>query len=275
MFRVLFSTLALSAILSAGALAQPSAQQIVDRAAQAYANMMADVDSYLITMDTFGMQHETYFQRVEGGGPLDYDVQVRVAGQTGWISGDDEPSGTMGLPTQEMLERLRDSARLDGETTIDGRRAYVLVVSDPADVFDPGDLPTEGDFELRSMKLFIASDDYTMLGFDGDGVARQDGRATDITMEMRSSDFRSVGGMRHPFLTTMRIGGLTAGMSPQERRQLEEARRQLEQLPPEQRAMMERMMGDQLQQLQRMAEGEALEMEMRVVDLQVNVPRPN
>ena len=242
---------------------------------QAYSNMMSGVDSYLITMDMFGMVHQTYFERVEGTSPLDYQIQVRISGQTGWTSGDDEMAGSAGQPTREMFERLRQSAQLRGEHTIDGRRAYALVVDDPSDVFDPADLPADEDFELQTMTLYIAADDYTVLGFDGEGSARQNGRATDITMEMRASDFRTVNGMKHPFLTTMRIGGLTSGMSPQERSQLEEARRQLEQLPAQQRAMMERMMGDQLEQLQRMADGEAMEMQMRVVDLQVNVPRPN
>ncbi len=262
-------------IAAAPALAQPSAQQIVDRAQQAYVSMMSGVDSYLVSMDMFGMDHQMYYERVEGGQGLDFRAYVRVPGQSGWVSGEDEAPGGVSVPTEEMLQRLRSEARFAGEHTVDGRRVYALEVSDPSTLMNPEQLPGDDDMEFDSLQLFVDRDSYMMIGFDASGTVRADGREAPVTMRMRASDFRTVGGMTHPFMTTMHIEGVAASLSDDERRQLEEARRQMEQMPPAQREMMERMMGEQLRQFEQMADGEPLEMEMRVTDLQVNVPRPD
>jgi len=271
----LLSILGLSLLLTTAAVAQPSAQQIMDRSLEAYTSMMADVNSYLMTMEMMGMEHQSYFERVEGGGPLEYRHHSRIYGQTGWTVADEEMPGGTTVPTEEMFQRIRAQGRFAGEHTVDGQRAYAIAIDEPGDVFDPGDLPTDGDFDFDSMTFYVAADNYTFVGFDAEGTARSDGRAAPVTMEMRVSDFRTVGPMMHPFVTTMRIDGLADGLSDEERRQLEEAKRQMEQMPAEQRQMMERMMGDQLEQLERMAAGEAMKVEMRITDLQVNVPRPD
>jgi hypothetical protein len=274
MCRQIQVTLLLGFFLSAAAAAQPTSEQIVDRAAQAYASMMEHVDNYLLTVETMGMEHQMYFERIEGAGPLDYSPSVRVIGHSGWVASENGVPGGASLPNTEVFERLRERASFAGEQTIDGQRVFALRVDDTAGLFDATELTADGDFDLDTMTLYVAADDYQMIGFDGQGTARQNGQTAEVTMKMRMSDFRTVGPIRHPFLTTMSIEGLAAALSDQERRQLEEAQRQMEQLPPAQRQMMERMMGDKLEQLKRMIEGESMVMEMRVVDLQANVPRP-
>lgn len=274
MKRHILAAIVLPALIAGSALAQPSAQQIIDRAQEAYASMMSDVESYLVTTDMFGMEHQMYFERIEGASPLDYRASVRTTAHGEWTTTDDDGPAGASIPTSDMFERLRAEARLVGEQTLDGRRAYALSVDDPSTVFEPGDLPTDDEFELETMTLFVAADNHMLIGFDGEGSMQQDGRTIPVTVEMRMSDFRTVGPMTHPFVTAMRLGGFEDAFSEDERRQLEEARRQLEQLPPEQRRMMEQMMGDQLAQIEAMFEGEGVEMEMRVTDLQVNVPRP-
>jgi len=275
MNRFLPAVLALLLLGAQYAHAQPSAEQIVERSMQAYTEMMADVESYLMTVDMMGMAHHYYFERIDGAGPLDYRMQLKVPGQPGWHASDDDLPASVSIPTSENFQRLRTAVSFAGEQTLDGTGVYVLQLDDPAAVFDAEAMPADGEFDFDSMTLFVSKDGYMLVGFDAAGTIRANGDASPVTVEMRTSDFRTIGTMRHPFLTEMRIEGLTAGLSDEERGQLEEMRRQMEQMPPEQRQMVEQMMGDQLAQFERMIEGEAMEMNIRVTDLQVNVPRPD
>lgn len=274
MKRLLPIPFALLLLASPQVIAQPSAKQIVERWMQAYTEMLADVESYLMTVQMMGMTHQYYFERIEGAGPLDYRMHLRIPGHVGWHDSDDIP-GAVSMPTSDQFQRLRTAVSFAGEQTLNGTAVYVLQLDDPAAVFDTRAVPVGGEVEFDAMTLFVSKDDYMMAGLDASGTIRANGDASPMTVEMRFSDFRTVGPMRHPFLTEMRIGGLTAGVSDEDLRQLEEMRRQMEQMPPEQRQMMEQMMGEQLAQFERMMEGEAVEMTMRVVDLQVNVPRPD
>lgn len=273
MYRTLLATVIGALALSAAVHAQPSAQEVVDRSMQAYASMMEDVESYQLTLETMGHEQQLYFERREGDDPFAYRAYtVTPRGVTAFD--DHIPFAGEMAPGTETFQRLRERARLLGRQTLDGQQVYAIAVDDPAGLMEMPDMPDDADFEVDSATFFISSDHYLLVGADMEGRMRHRGQENEVTMEMRASDFRTVGSVRFPFHTVMRMDGLAAGMSEEERQQLAEVRRQLEQLPPEQRAMMEQAMGDQLEQMRRMAEGESVEMEMRVLDLQINVPRP-
>jgi small-conductance mechanosensitive channel len=61
---------------------------------------------------------------------------------------------------------------------------------------------------------------------------------------------------------------------PQARAALDELLRQLESMPEAQREMMKQMMGEQMQMMERVAAGGAMELEIRVTELQVNAGPP-
>jgi hypothetical protein len=76
------------------------------------------------------------------------------------------------------------------------------------------------------------------------------------------------------YAQTMRMGGV---LTPAEEKQMAEARvqmaefeKQMAAMPASQRAMMESMMGSQMEQMRKMLETGAFETEMRVVDVRVN-----
>jgi hypothetical protein len=265
-----------AALFSAPLAAQPSGAQVIDTAMNAYASMLEGVDSYLLTMETFGFEHTTYFQRVEGGGPFDFEAfSVTSEGLQG-LDDDTIPGFT---PHGDMLSRMREQARYLEVRTINGRQVHAVEIEDIGAVMDGMvQTPPDSEMDIDSAVYLVGVEDGILYGVDIHGTAHHDGQASPVTMEMRMKDFRDVGPMRYPHTTTMRMTGFDAEVSAADReearRELAEARRQFEQLPAEQRRMMERMMGDQLQQLERMLDGEAMEFEMRVTDLQVNVPAP-
>jgi hypothetical protein len=105
----------------------------------------------------------------------------------------------------------------------------------------------------------------------GDG-----GKPRDIFIEKTDSDYRQVPGtkMLLSYAQTMRMGGV---LTPAEEKQMAEARvqmaefeKQMAAMPASQRAMMESMMGSQMEQMRKMLETGAFETEMRVVDVRVN-----
>jgi hypothetical protein len=73
----------------------------------------------------------------------------------------------------------------------------------------------------------------------------------------------------------VRIEGLAAAMDPQMLAQLDEMERQLADLPPDQREMMERMLGPQMEQIRQMMAGgdDAMTVEITVVDVSINTGR--
>ena len=73
----------------------------------------------------------------------------------------------------------------------------------------------------------------------------------------------------------MNMQGMENQISEEERQELEQVRAQMEAVPAAQRKMMERMMGDKLEQLGSMLGGEGFELEMNVTDVKVNTGRPN
>lgn len=265
-----------AALFAAPLAAQPTGAQVIDTAINAYASMMQDVDSYLLTMETFGHTHSTYFQRVEGGGPLDFEAHSVTSTGLERVDDDSAPGFS---PHGDMLNRMRERARFLETRTIDGRQVHAVEIEDVGSLMDGAlQTPPDADMEIDSAVYLVGATDGILYGVDIRGRARHNGETSPVTMELRMSDFRDVGPMRHPFKTTMRMSGFDAEISAADReearRELAEARRQFEQMPAEQRQMMERMMGDQLQQLERMLEGEDMQVEMRVTDLQVNVPAP-
>ena len=99
----------------------------------------------------------------------------------------------------------------------------------------------------------------------------------EVTVRIDLQDIRDVEGLLIPFHTAMRVSGLQAMIDPEMQAQLQQMESQLEAMSPEQREMMERMMGPQLEQLRQMAAGSGDEMtvDVMVSDVRVNTGPPS
>lgn len=98
------------------------------------------------------------------------------------------------------------------------------------------------------------------------GTANVDGETRDFFIEIEYSDFRNppgCGDLIEPYRKTMRMGGM---LSEEEQEEMEEARaqmaefeRELAAMPAQQRQMMERMMGSQMETMRALVDNGAME----------------
>jgi hypothetical protein len=265
-------------VLAPAALAQ-SAEEVMREALARYESEMAGIRDYTLTQEVIGNEVTTYAERTEGGGPLAYTYFVVTPGGL-YDTSEGEGHATANNPFL-MLDRVADEARYVGKEDVGGVRSHVLAVDDFGDIArEAGAIPpqADGEFDIDEATFYLGTDDYRLRKMTMEGTMTNDGRTSPVRFETVFSDFRTVDGFTTPFRTEMTMRGMEGQMSDAERedarRQLEEARKQMEQMPPAQRQMMERMMGDQLEKLEQMLGGEGFAMEIVVTDVAVNTGRP-
>lgn len=265
------------AMLPAAAHGQ-SAGEIMRRAMDAQAARLAAVNDVTITQEVMGMAVGMYMEkRIIDGTPVLVPVSMIMGGRVTAVPQDETAVDWSNPFQQTWVER----ARLEGTDQVDGHSVRVLVMDDFTGLDMPA-MPGEmgsADFRLRSMRLSL-DDDHLIRKVEMDAQSvREDGSATPVEITMFMQDYREVDGYLHPFQTrTITKGVLGAVDVDQEelRAQLEEMKKQLASMPEAQRAMMERMMGPQMESLQAMLSSDEGEMEMSitVTDLKVNAGPP-
>lgn len=204
------------------------------------------------------------------------------------LSALDRTAEPIGIDPYQIMRLAADASRVDGTETIAGASSWVLVVETPARL----ELPDADDFTPRSVTLYVDRETYVLRGANVAGDLTRSGQTVPVTMETRLEDYREVEGYLHPFRTVTNIRGIEATISDEERAQLEQMgpmleermrqmEEQLEDMPPEQRAMVERMMRQQMPQMEQMmgqlgalAGAEPTEITVDVLELLVNEGRP-
>ncbi|MGA8203159.1 MAG: peptidoglycan-binding domain-containing protein [Woeseiaceae bacterium] len=156
-----------------------------------------------------------------------------------------------------------------GDETVDGQPAVHIEI--PVDAKHAGGsktsngAPIEPTFEPTAISIWIQPETYVILKHRVDGIALAEGQSRQFFIEAEFSDFRDVPGskMYEPYKRVMRMGGLMddAQMAQMEeaRKQLAELDRQMASMPPDQRKMMESMMGNQLDTVRGLANGGVFE----------------
>jgi hypothetical protein len=129
---------------------------------------------------------------------------------------------------------------------------------------------------ITAMSIWIDAEFFVRLKVRLEGTMQQSGVPRDIFMEREFKDYKTVPGSHQyePYRETLRMGGV---LGPEEQaemqgalKELEEFDRQMASMPPDQRAMMERMMGDKMQQMRSMANGGAVEFELITTGIVIN-----
>jgi hypothetical protein len=255
-----------------------TAAQLMSRAMDAQATRLAQVNDITITQEVMGMSVGMYMEkRVTDGTPVLIPVSM-VMGGTVTAVPQDEMAADWSNPFQKAwVER----ARLEGTDQMDGRRVHVLVMDDFTGLELPSMPGDAGEMDFRPQSLrFSMDDEFLIRKVEIDAQMMQaDGSATPVTMTMFMEDYREVSGYLHPFKTQMISKGFLGAVDLDQeelRAQLEEMRKQLASMPEAQRAMMESMMGPQIERLESMlSSGEGdMEMVITVTDLKVNAGPP-
>jgi hypothetical protein len=136
-------------------------------------------------------------------------------------------------------------------------------------------LAEDQEFILQTINVWIDVDDYVLLRMVMDGTMNTDGTPRPVTIENIERDYREVPGsnMYEPYEQVMR---LTGEMADETKRQMEQARAQLEEfdkqlaeMPESQRQMMMNMMGEQIEMMRNMAAGDGIEIVTNVRSITV------
>jgi hypothetical protein len=111
-----------------------------------------------------------------------------------------------------------------------------------------------------------------------EGEVLREGQGTPVTMEMVPSDYRTVDGLVHPFLTQMTMSGLKGAVSEEEmeqaRQALAEMKKQMAEMPADQREMMNSMMGSQMDRLEDVVNSGEMKVTVQVKEVRVNEGDP-
>lgn len=261
--------LTLFVLVAAGDAVAQDAGAILQTALARYEERVQGIDDYTVTFSFMGQDVSTYLEKqMVDGHPVFLPVDEDAESMNSW-----NPYRT--------FPQIAERARHVGTETIDGVQAHGLRIDD-FEGLDIGMPPqVQGEFRPRSLTVWIDTGEYLVRKMDMEGVVVADGQERPMSMTAIMRDYRTVEGMPHPFRTAIRVEGAMAasGASEEElaeaREQLAELDRQMAEMPETQRQMMERMMGSQLEQLRKMVQSGAFEMELVVTDLRVNTGPPN
>jgi hypothetical protein len=197
----------------------------------------------------------------------------------------DDPAADA-MQAEFEMAAFASAAHFVGRESVDGREAFLLRADGGTVQAFAQSTPEGGTFTPKTVSLWIDTQDYVPLRLRVEGTMSDGANTSPITIEKIDSDYELFGGTGNgvllPKLQTMRIDGLTgAGMTPKEKAEMEKAREelkkvkeQLDALPEAQRNMIMSRMGNQFEQMERMAEGGAMEATIEILNVKVNEGPP-
>ena len=261
--RSISATFALT-LLSASLAAGQSAEKILETAQERYEKRMKGVDNYTIVQDVMGFQVSTYFEKQMVDGRPMFVVKERYGG------GEQEDFSEM----YHDFMKIADRAKVERKEKVGGFESHVLTIED----FSGLDFAADEEFKPKKGTFYLDTGDYMLRKMVIEGTLENEGRQAPVTMEALFLDYRDVDGVLHPFRTQMNMTGLAAGMSEKDmeeaRKSLKELREQMAEMPEDQRAMMQKMMGSQIERLEEMVNSGNFEMTIEVKELRVNQGPP-
>lgn len=274
-FRAL--PLALAALVALSGTAPPlsaqSAGDIVDRMLDAYEERAEGIDDYTLVQDFMGTRSVLYFEKETRDGRSVFALRG---------------TSSAGAPMEQVDEvgvadlyaggpELAEHARYEGRERVDGADAHVLMVDDMTELdLELSDAADQAGFVPRTGRIYVDADRWVpvRMEFTGD-VAGPEG-PVEVRSRVDLRDYREVEGFLFPWSTVVQMEGLGAAVGPEMRARLEEMRRRIEELPEEQRAMVQEMMRDRLAQMESMlGEDDRMTVEMAVVEVRVNEGPPS
>lgn len=179
------------------------------------------------------------------------------------------------LADAERRRALLADAEIVGIEDVGGVRAVhiALPTGSPPGVSENFD---GQNFVPTGAAVWIDTEKLTYLKHRVDGTMTADGQTRNVFIESERSDFRDVAGsdMYEPYKRVMRMGGMLdeAQMAEMEkaRAQLAEFDRQMASMPASQRAMVENMMGGQMDAVRNMSQSGTIEYVEIISEILVN-----
>lgn len=270
--RVVPTAFGILAIAATTAAAQ-SVEDVVEGMYDAYERQAESVDNYTIVQSMMGVDATSYYEKeIVDGRPVFRMVESDMQGLSFSLGDDDAGIGDIFLWGDELVEH----GRYAGREQIGSSSVHVLAVDDLSqlDIVQPS-TPDDMQFEPRTARIYVDESLMVPRRMQFTGDARTDAGPQEVTVQVDLENYLPIEGLLIPYRTVIQIEGLGAAIDPEMRAQLEEMERQLEAMPAEQRAMMERMLGPQMEQIRQMMDGggDSMTMEVTVVDVAINAGR--
>lgn len=263
------ATVLLASAAPAGA---QSAAEIIDRMLDGYEARTEGIDDYTLVQDVMGFRTVSYFvkETQEDGRPV-FRMQQS---DTGGMDVEEGP-GTLD-EIYAMGAEFGEHATYVGRETVAGRDVHVLELADLAEMELAKDFGQDAEFTPQRGALYLDAETYIPHRMVVEGeLTNADGVHT-VTSTMDLEDYQDHQGLLVAHRTVMTVEGLGAAIDEEAREQFEQMERELENMPPEQRRMVESMMADQLEQFRAMmaGEGDAMVVEVQVQEVRVNAGPP-
>ncbi len=173
-------------------------------------------------------------------------------------------------PYQTVKNLKTAQVKYAGTEKIDGHKTHILDIKDLNEM-----MGAEG-MQKVSGRFWVDAKDWVIRKMEMDmEIEDEKGEKRPVKATIKMEDFREVNGMLIPYRTvvTMPMPEATE-MSPEEeqemRKNLAEMQKQLEEMPPAERQMLERMMKPQIEMMQKMLAGGVIEIVTEVKDVKVN-----
>lgn len=173
----------------------------------------------------------------------------------------------------KSMALFKKRAKIVGKESV-GKRRAIHARADKLNIVEKSD---GEELEIQAISLWIDAAKHVPLKMRMEGVARQGKNSREIVIERLDQDYRTVPDSKlyMPYRNIVRMQGV---LSPEQEKQMEDARKQLAdfdrklaEMPPEQRAQVERMAGSQMAMLRKMADGGELDVVTEVRAIRVNV----
>jgi peptidoglycan hydrolase-like protein with peptidoglycan-binding domain len=173
----------------------------------------------------------------------------------------------------KSMALFRKQAKIVGKESI-GKRRAIHARADGLNIVEKSD---GEELEIQAISLWIDAEKLVPLKMRMEGVAKQGKSEREILIERFDHDYRVVPGSKlyMPYRNMVRMRGV---LSPEQQKQMEDARKQLAdfdkklaEMPPEQRAQVEKMAGSQIAMLRKMVDRGEMEVVTEVRAIRVNV----
>ncbi len=248
------------------AVTAQSAKEILMTSFEEYEQRMEGIENYTVVQETMGFEAELTFVRTEDD-----------EGRTVFVLKGQEDASSGGMSNfYRMYPKIAERAELEGRESVDGEQCHVVAINDFSglDLNQEMAIGEQGSFVPKTGLLYVDTDDHLIRKMQMEGEITRDGQRSPMTAVTVLSDYRDVEGMLHPYLLNITATGLAAGMSEEEmeetRKSLAEMEKNLEGMDDTQRAMVERMMGGQLDKMRKMLESGQFEITVVTKEVRVN-----
>jgi hypothetical protein len=243
-----------------------NASQIIQQALQVYEDGAQQTDNYRMTTETMGFETETLMKKeIIDGHAAFVPAQFSGSADSQWES------------PQNWFRQITNRAKYDGTEEVDGRRCHLISIDNFEGIDVGPGIQSDGDFEPTWMSLALDTESSLPRRMRMKGNVVVEGSTRPVSMEVLMTDYRQVNGMYHPFRMLIEADGFMGpgGTSEEDmaeaQESLEELERSLEDMSDQERAMVERMMGPQLERLREMIDSGKLKVEMVVKSIEPNV----